>query len=202
MSQKEVYLSHWARMLKKYLGLFLTLALYTVVHEGVRYCQASYLGAFHKLEFYHKSISVTAYPELMTDTQRAVFCLISPVSTLLVSYILMLLTDKIYSCKNDIFRNTMFYCNFLFLIMAPFVCLASGTIANADLSYALPAFLSINAKIVSGILLALNGFLLFKAVYKKFLHPDSYTEENDGTVSLFRHFLFFQLCVIFCSVNV
>ena len=85
---------------RKWFALICAILLYYIIHEGSHIIVALCYGVFEKVKMIGLGVQVVANIELLTDFQKAIFCIAGSISTLLIAYLLVLFTKKIVECKN------------------------------------------------------------------------------------------------------
>lgn len=97
---------------RKWLGLIIAILCYYIFHEGAHAIAALFMGTFQRINFMFPGVQVVANADVMTSLQLAVFCVVGPLATLLLGYVLVFMTNRILKSDNkvrDIYRRQFRY---------------------------------------------------------------------------------------------
>lgn len=166
-----------SKNLRKWLGVICAIVLYYIIHEGSHVLVALFYGVFERIKILGLGIQVVANIEILTDFQKAIFCILGSVSTLLIAYLLVLFSNRITLSKNKVFKAICYYTTIAFLLLDPLYLtiiykFVGGGDMNGILLFNIP---EIVIQIIYGIILVINILLCIKKVYP--LYKKSFIEE-------------------------
>lgn len=152
---------------RKWLGLICAIFLYYIIHEGSHAIIAMLYGVFEKIRILGLGVQVVVNTELLTDFQTAIFCIVGSISTLLVAYLLVLLTNKIVSNKNKFLKAICFYTTITFLLLDPLYLAIiykffGGGDMNGIVLFGVP---EIVIQLIYGMIAVVNVFIIVKRIY-------------------------------------
>lgn len=152
---------------RKWLGLISAVLLYYIIHEGSHLIVALIYGVFEKIRILGLGVQIVANTELLTDIQTAIFCVIGSVSTLIIGYLLVLLTGKIVKSKSKIVKAISYYTTIAFMILDPLYLaviykFVGGGDMNGILLFGIPEII---LQLIFGCIALINIFLILKKVY-------------------------------------
>lgn len=98
-----------AKKIRQYLGLFIGIFVYFIVHEGAHLIYALMIGSFKQINVLFLGIQIDVYHELMSDMQMGIFCLVGTLATLVVAYLLVLFTPRIAKLSSKIIKAGFYY---------------------------------------------------------------------------------------------
>lgn len=154
---------------RQYIGLVCAILAYYFVHEGTHLIYALLTGVFKKIHFVGFGIQIDVYAEKLTKTQLGIFCIIGSIATILTSYVLVLLSDKITKASSKIFKASFYYITLAMLFLDPiylsFLYKFFGGGDMNGISLLIPEFV---AQCIYGLLLLFNLFLFIKVVLPKY----------------------------------
>lgn len=161
---------------RKWFGLICAILLYYVIHEGSHVIVAMIYGVFEKIKILGLGVQVVAKTELLTNFQTAIFCVVGSISTLLVSYLLVIFTKKIVESKNKILKAICYYTTLAFMLLDPIYLtilykFVGGGDMNGILLFGIP---EIAVQLIYGLIAIINIFLIIKKVYP--LYKKSFSE--------------------------
>lgn len=153
--------------LRKWFALICAILLYYIIHEGSHIIVALSYGVFEKVKMIGLGVQVVANIELLTDFQKAIFCIAGSISTLLIAYLLVLFTKKIVECKNKVFKAICYYTTLAFLLLDPLYLtivykFVGGGDMNGILLFGIPEFI---IQLIFGIIAIINILLIIKKLY-------------------------------------
>jgi len=157
------------KRIRQYLGLFSAIIAYYIVHEGAHLLYAFYVGAFKQINFIGLGIQIDVFAEKMTSTQMGIFCILGSVTTTIVSYLLVALTDKIGQTPSKVFKACMYYITIALLLIDPlYLSILCGFFGGGDMNGISLLIPEIAARITYGVLLLINTLVFFKIVLPKY----------------------------------
>ncbi len=126
---------NYKQNLRKWIALAVAIALYFLIHEGAHLLYAMSIGAFKQINFLGLGIQIEPYKDRMSELQFGLFNLLGPVSTVVVGYILLLLTPKLVSLQSAYARAICFYTTIAFLVIDPlYLCFISFLVGGGDMN--------------------------------------------------------------------
>ena len=152
---------------RQYIGLFMAILAYYVIHEGAHFIYALILGTFKKINIVGLGVQVDIYIENMSDTQLAIFCLLGSVATLVVGYVMILTIDMIGKISSKVIKACMYYVTMVMLFMDPlYLSLLCDFFGGGDMNGISLICPELVARIIYGAI-----FLVNLMVYKKVVLP-------------------------------
>ncbi len=139
----------WAR---KYWYCILAGLTYLIVHEGVHLIQALVYGIYQGIKILPLGIEVEIIqPLTIGGVKLAAFSGLSSAVTILIGYILFLLSPKVLKSKKQYLKNYIYYVTFVFLLLDPVYISVLSFLAGGD---------------INGIALGLNiPYMFIRSVY-------------------------------------
>ena len=157
------------KRIRQYVGLLSAVIAYYLLHEGAHLLYALSIGAFKQINLMGLGMQIDIYAEKMTQTQLGIFCLLGSVTTLLTAYILIALIDKIRNISSKAIKACLYYITIAMLLIDPlYLSVLCGFFGGGDMngiSLLLPEIL---ARILYGVLLAVNGIVFVKIVLPRY----------------------------------
>ena len=150
---------------RQYLGILSAVACYYLIHEGAHFLYALCAGGFREIHFMGLGVQIDVFAESMTDTQMGIFCISGSGATLAAAYLLVFLADRICKSDSKVFKACMYYITIAMLLLDPvYLSLLCGFFGGGDMNGISLLVPQTAARIGYGILLAVNGFVFWKAV--------------------------------------
>ena len=154
---------------RQYIGLFVAILAYYVIHEGAHFIYALILGTFKKINIIGLGVQVDIYRENMSDMQLAVFCLVGSITTLLVGYVLVLFIDKIGSLSSKEVKACMYYVTMIMLFMDPlYLSLLCSFFGGGDMNGIIFLYPELVARIIYSVIFLVNIIVYLKVVLPKY----------------------------------
>lgn len=152
---------------RKWLGLIITILCYYIVHEGAHAIAALFMGSFQRIKFTFPGVQVVADAEVMNNLQLAVFCVVGPLATLLLGYVLVLMTNRILKSNNKVIKATCYYMTLGMLVLDPlYLSVLCGFFGGGDMNgiilFGIPEAV---CRLVFGAIGAINVYVFIKFVY-------------------------------------
>lgn len=168
------------RMIKnsrKWFGLICAIILYYLIHEGSHVLVALFYGVFEKVKILGLGVQVIANIEILSDFQRAIFCVSGCISTLLVGYLLVIFTKRIVRSKNKIVKAVCYYTTLAFMLLDPIYLtilykFVGGGDMNGILLLGIPEVI---VQLIFSIIAIINIFLIVKKIYPAY--KQSFSEQ-------------------------
>lgn len=162
---------------RKWFGLICAIILYYLIHEGSHVLVALFYGVFEKIKILGLGVQVVTNIELLSDFQRAIFCVSGCISTLIVGYLLVIFTKKIVKSKNKIIKAICYYTTLVFILLDPIYLMVlykfvGGGDMNGILLFGIPEVI---VQLIFGIIVIINIFLIVKKVYPTY--KQSFSEQ-------------------------
>ena len=159
------------KRLRQYIGIFSAIAAYYLIHEGAHLITALYYGVFKQIKFLGLGIQIDVYAERLTNTQLGIFCLTGPLATLLLGWLLILLTRKICTVTSKVFKTVMWYVTLTMLLLDPiYLSILCGFFGGGDLNGIRLLFPEAAVRIFFAVLGILHAVIIRKhllPLYKK-----------------------------------
>ena len=159
------------KRLRQYIGIFSAIAAYYLIHEGAHLITALYYGVFKQIQFLGLGIQIDVYAERLTNSQLGIFCLTGPLATLLLGWLLILLTRKICTVTSKVFKTVMWYVTLAMLLLDPiYLSILCGFFGGGDLNGIKLLFPEAAVRIFFAVLGILHAVIIRKyllPMYKK-----------------------------------
>ncbi len=154
---------------RQYLGLLLAILAYYMIHEGAHLIYALIIGVFKHINFIGLGVQIDVFAEKMTENQMGIFCIVGSVSTIITAYVLVALADKIGRVSSKVFKASMYYITIAMLLIDPlYLSILCGFFGGGDMNGISLLVSEIAARIVYGIILAINVVVFMKIVLPKY----------------------------------
>ena len=158
-----------SKRFRQYIGILAAVIIYYIIHEGAHLLVALHYGVFKGINFMGLGMQIDVYAERLTDTQLGLFCLASPVETLLFGWVLILLAKRICNSKSKLFKAVMWYVSLAFLIIDPlYMSVLCGFFGGGDMNGITLLLPEVAARILFGVILVINGLLFWKVILPKY----------------------------------
>ena len=154
---------------RQYLGLFLAVVAYYVIHEGAHLVFALYTGTFRQIRFLGLGMQIDVYAQRMTDAQLGIFCLVGSVATALAAYGLVFGADRLLKSPSKMFKACMYYVTLALLVLDPlYLSVLCGFFGGGDMNGIALLMPESAARVLFGGLLLAHGVLFWRAVLPKY----------------------------------
>ena len=158
-----------SKQIRQYLGLFSAVLVYYLVHEGTHLFYALSIGVFRQINFMGVGIQVDVYAQQMSNLQMGVFCLAGAIATTFTAYVLTLAAPQICKIHSKVFKACMYYITMAMLLLDPlYLSTLCGFFGGGDMNGIALLVPEWAARAFFGVLLVLNGILLWKVVLPKY----------------------------------
>ena len=158
-----------SKRMRQYLGILAALVSYYAVHEGAHLAYACAIGVFEKIRFLGLGIQIVTDTQCMTNTQLGIFCALGAIATLIAAYGLTLATPAICKVESKVFKACMYYITMAMLLLDPlYLSALCGFFGGGDMNGIALLVPEWAARAFFGVLLVLNGILLWKVVLPKY----------------------------------
>lgn len=160
---------HMSKRIRQYLGLISAVVVYYVIHEGAHLLYALCLGSFKKINLMGMGVQIDVYSESMTEAQLGVFCILGSVSTLLIGYLLVFLTERICKMPSKVLRACAYYVTIALLLIDPlYLSALCGFFGGGDMNGISLLVPELAARIIYGVVLIVNILAFAKLVLPKY----------------------------------
>lgn len=157
------------KSLRQYIGLFVAIITYYVIHEGAHLVYALCMGVFKQINFMGFGMQIDVYVEKMTNQQLGVFCIVGSIVTAITAYVLVGLADKVKDMSSKCFKASMYYITIALLLLDPlYLSLLCDMFGGGDMNGISLLMPEMVARIGYGGLLAVNIIVFFKVVLPKY----------------------------------
>ncbi len=171
-----------SKRVRQYTGILAAAVAYYLVHEGAHMLYALFTGVFRQIKFMGPGVQVDVFRERMTDAQLGVFCLAGALATLCAAYLLTALAKKIGNAKSELFRAVLYYITIALLLLDPlYLSILCGLFGGGDMNGIALLVPEWAARVGFGVLLTINGLVLWKRVLPIYSRSFSETEEQIWT---------------------
>ena len=160
------------RFLRKYIYTLLAGLTYIIVHEGIHLIQAILYDIYQGVKLLPLGIEIEIIqPLTIGGFKLAAFSGLSSITTVIIGYILFLLTPKILKIKKQYIKSYIYYVMLVFLLLDPiYISILSffvgGDINGIALGLGIP-YAVIRAAYF--LIAAANIYLLTKRIYPAYV---------------------------------
>lgn len=152
-----------SKRIRQYIGIFVAVVSYYIVHEGAHLVTALYYGVFKRINFMGLGIQIDVYAERLTDVQLGIFCLAGAVSTLIFGWLLIAHAKRICKATSKIFKAVMWYVSLAILLIDPlYLSVLCGFFGGGDMNGIQLLFPKIAVRIVFAVFGILHGIVIWK----------------------------------------
>lgn len=157
------------KRIRQYIGLFLAILSYYVIHEGVHFLYAICIGVFKQINFMGLGIQVDVYSDKMNSIQMGVFCIVGSVATVLTAYILVIMIPILLRSSSKVFKACMYYITIAMLLIDPiYLSILYRFFGGGDMNGILLLIPEVAARIIYGGIFIVNIILFFKVILPKY----------------------------------
>ena len=157
------------KRIRQYIGLISAIFTYYLIHEGAHLVYALYIGVFKQINFIGLGMQIDVYAEQMTSEQLGMFCIVGSIATMITSYVLVILADKIKDMSSKCFKACMYYITIALLFIDPlYLSLLSNLFGGGDMNGIRLLIPEIVVRVGYGILFLINMVVFFKQVLPKY----------------------------------
>ncbi len=157
------------KRIRQYIGLLSAVLAYYIVHEGAHLMYALIVGTFKQINFIGLGMQIDIYAGMMTEVQLGIFCLVGSVATLAMAYVLVLLAGKIGAISSKVFKACIYYVTISMLLIDPvYLSILCGFFGGGDMNGISLLVPEAAARIIYGIILAINTVVFLKIVLPKY----------------------------------
>ena len=158
-----------SKQIRQYLGLLSAVLVYYLVHEGAHLIYALSIGVFRQINFMGVGVQVDVYAQPMSNLQMGVFCLTGAIATTFTAYVLTLAAPQNCKIHSKVFKACMYYITMTMLLLDPlYLSVLCGFFGGGDMNGIALLVTEWAARAFFGVLLVLNGILLWKVVLPKY----------------------------------
>lgn len=157
------------KRIRQYIGLLSAILSYYVIHEGAHLLYAVATGTFKGINLMGPGMQIDVHAERMTETQLGVFCLVGSVVTAIFAYTLVALIGRIAKVPSKVFKACTYYATIAMLLIDPlYLSLLCGFFGGGDMNGISLLVPEVAARILYGVLLAVNAVVFIKIVLPKY----------------------------------
>ena len=157
------------KRIRQYMGLFLAILAYYMVHEGAHLIYALCVGIFKQINFIGLGMQIDVYAEQMSANQMGIFCMVGSIATMVVAYGLVALAQKIGQSSSKVFKASMYYITIALLWIDPlYLSVLCGLFGGGDMNGISLLVPEIVARMTYGVLMVINMVIFFKIVLPKY----------------------------------
>lgn len=157
------------RRVRQYLGRVCAAIVYYIVHEGAHLLYALAIGSFKHVNQMGLGMQIDIYPEIMTDVQLGIFCLLGFVATLVAAYVLVALAGRIRNIRSKFIKACLYYTTIAMLLIDPlYLSILCGLFGGGDMNGIKLLIPELAVRIFCALLLAVNAVVFAKLVLPKY----------------------------------
>ncbi len=157
------------KRIRQYVGLITAIFSYYVIHEGAHLVYAVATGAFKSINFMGLGMQIDVYSEQMSESQLGMFCIVGALATLIFSYVLIALIDRISKVPSKLFWACTYYVTIAMLLIDPlYLSLLCGFFGGGDMNGIALLAPELAVRIVFFLLLGANAVAFVKIVLPKY----------------------------------
>lgn len=154
-----------AKKIRQYAGLFIGIIVYFIIHEGAHLIYALMIGSFKEIHLLPLGIQIDVYRELMSDMQMGIFCLVGPLATLIVAYLLVVYTARIAKKSSKIIKASFYYSTLALLFVDPlYLGFLSAFVGGGDMNGIQLLIPKNGVKIIFVVIFIINLYLFLRKV--------------------------------------
>ena len=154
---------------RQYIGLFVAIISYYIIHEGAHLAYALITGVYNQVNIIGLGVQIDVFAEKMTDNQMGMFCLVGSLATIITGYILVGVINILIKSPSDIFKACMYYVTIIMMFMDPlYLCVLCSIFGGGDMNGISLIISEIAARVIYGILFIVNAVIFIKVVLPKY----------------------------------
>ena len=154
---------------RQYIGLFVAIISYYIIHEGAHLAYALITGVYKQVNIIGLGVQIDVFAEKMTDNQMGMFCLVGSLATIITGYILVGVINILIKSPSDIFKACMYYVTIIMMFMDPlYLCVLCSIFGGGDMNGISLIIPEITARVIYGILFIVNAVIFIKVVLPKY----------------------------------
>lgn len=147
----------------------MAILIYYVIHEGSHLIYALFLGVFKQINLMGLGVQIDVYTEKMSEVQLGIFCIVGSVVTLVIGYVLVILTNNIVRIESKMFKACMYYITVALLLIDPlYLSVLCGFFGGGDMNGIAILIPELLVRIIYAGIFAINIFIFFKGVLPKY----------------------------------
>ena len=156
--------------LRKWVAIIIAAVMYYLIHEGSHLIVALKYGVFEKIRFMGLGVQIVTNIEALSDIQKAIFCVAGSISTLMMAWILVLLTKKFLKSRNNSFKAGCYYVTIAMLFTDPiYLSILYKFFGGGDMNGILLFGISeVIIQAIYGVIGAANAVIFAKYVYPNY----------------------------------
>jgi len=155
------------RSTKLWIGLFMSIIMYYLIHEGAHLIQAVLADNFDYIRFVGIIGIEIMIKEVPTGLELAMFSGLSSVLTILLGYLLVAIMPKILGLKSKTMKVIFYYTTIVFLVLDPlYMSILHRFVGGGDMNGVSKGLgiSSFPVSLVFGILFIINLYIAIKKV--------------------------------------
>ena len=154
-----------AKKIRQYVGLFIGIIVYFIIHEGAHLIYALMIGSFKEIHLLPLGIQIDVYRELMSDMQMGIFCLVGPLATLIVAYLLVVYTARIAKKSSKIIKASFYYSTLALLLVDPlYLSILCSFVGGGDMNGIQLLIPKNGVRIIFVVIFIINLYLFLRKV--------------------------------------
>jgi hypothetical protein len=161
-----------SRLVRKYLYFIFAGIMYLIIHEGVHIVLAKIFGIYEGIRILPLGIEVKiTQPLTIGGVKLAAFSGLSSIVTILIGYILLILSRRILKLNNQMVKNCAYYVIFIFILTDPLYISLLSFLVGGDIN-GIVLGLNIPYMVVRGIFFvtaSFNTYLVYKKLYPMYV---------------------------------
>lgn len=159
------------KSIKQWLGIFLAIVTYYIVHEGMHLVLALLFGVFEKVRFVGIwGVQIVTTDGALNGMSLALFSGLSSIVTILIGYMLAF-SPSVYKIKNKNILVGLYYITLVFLLLDPlYMSMLSAFVGGGDINGVVVGLgcSAVPLKIIFGVILVVNLIVFTKKVAPKY----------------------------------
>lgn len=157
------------KRIRQYVGVLCALIGYYIIHEGAHLVCALSQGVFKKINLMALGVQVDIYRDRLTDTGLGWFCLVGPLATWVVGWLLVLLSKRICRWKSQLLKACAWYTSIVMLILDPlYISVLYRLVGGGDMNGIKLLMPELLAAALFALLAIVNIALLIKVLYPRY----------------------------------
>ena len=157
------------KRIRQYIGLISAIIVYYVIHEGAHLLYALSIHTFKQINFIGLGVQIDVFADKMTSYQIAIFCLLGTIATIIISYILVVFSNKVKLISSQIIKASLYYITIALLFVDPlYLSVFCDLVGGGDMNGISLLFPEICVRLVCAIILIINIFLFRNIVLRRY----------------------------------
>lgn len=157
------------KRLRQYVGIIIALVGYYVVHEGAHLAYAVSHGLFRQVNLMALGVQIDVFREQMSDVQLGWFCLVGPLATFVVAWLMVLSSKRICALKSKILRAVCWYGTLILLLLDPlYLSVIYRFVGGGDMNGIRLLLPETAAAIAFGVVFVLHAVVVWKVLWPRY----------------------------------